>query len=70
MQEWGHRKKGKEMPIITGAPRPMPKSYRLAYAADRALYKSVGQERYNEIRQERVDYYRSLIRQVSTRKDA
>ena len=53
------------MPIITGAPRPMPKSYRLAYAADRALYRRVGQERYNEIQQERVDYYRSLIRQVS-----
>ena len=58
------------MPIITGKPRPMPKSYRLAYAADRALYKRVGQERYNEIRQERVDYYRSLIRQVSARKDS
>ena len=52
------------MPIITGKPRPMPKSYRLAYAADRALYRRVGQERYNELQQERVDYYRSLIRQV------
>ena len=53
------------MPIITGKPRPMPKSYRLAYSADRALYKRVGEERYNEIHQERVDYYRGLIRQVT-----
>lgn len=52
------------MPLITGAPRPMPKSYRLAYRADRALFDRVGQERYNEIQQERVDYYRDLLRQV------
>ena len=52
------------MPLITGAPRPMPKSYRLAYRADRALYNRVGADRYNEIQQERVDYYRDLIRKV------
>ena len=52
------------MPLITGAPRPMPKSYRLAYAADRSLYNRVGAERYNEIQQESVDYYRGLLRQV------
>lgn len=52
------------MPLITGAPRPMPKSYRLAYRADRALFARVGQDRYNEIQQERVDYYRDLLRQV------
>jgi hypothetical protein len=55
------------MPLITGARRPMPKSYRAAYAADRALYNRVGADRYNEIQEERVDYYRSLIRQVSDR---
>ena len=52
------------MPILNGAPRPMPKSYRLAYRADRALYNRVGADRYNEIQQERVDYYRDLIRKV------
>lgn len=52
------------MPILDGRPRPMPKSYHLAYRADRALYNRVGEERYNEIRQERIDYYRDLIRQV------
>lgn len=52
------------MPIITGAPRPMPKSYRQAYAADRYLYRTLGPEGYAAHRQERADYYRSLIRQV------
>lgn len=52
------------MPLITGAPRPMPKSYRDAYRADRSLFARVGQERYNEIQQERIDYYRGLLRQV------
>ena len=52
------------MPIITGAPRPMPKSYRQAYAADRALFHRVGKEEYDRIQQERVDYYRSLIQKT------
>ena len=56
------------MPIITGAPRPMPKSYRDAYRADRALYNRVGADRYNEIQQERIDYYRDLLRQVRAQK--
>ena len=56
------------MPLITGAPRPMPKSYRDAYRADRALFARVGQERYNEIQQERVDYYRDLIRKARAQK--
>jgi hypothetical protein len=58
------------MPILNGAPRPMPRSYRLAYAADRALYKRVGHERYNEIQQERVDYYRDLIRRAEAIKSS
>lgn len=58
------------MPILNGAPRPMPKSYRLAYRADRALYNRVGAERYNEIQQERVDYYRDLLRKASESKKA
>ena len=56
------------MPMITGAPRPMPKSYRDAYRADRALYNRIGEERYNEIRQERQDYYRDLMRHVRAKK--
>ena len=42
----------------------IPKYQSPAMRADRALYHRVGEERYNELRQERVDYYRGLIRQV------
>lgn len=41
-----------------------PKYQTPAYRADRALFNRVGEERYNEIRQERVDYYRDLIRRA------
>ena len=58
------------MPILDGRPRPMPKSYHLAYRADRALYNRVGAERYNEIQQERIDYYRDLMRQVREMKES
>ena len=42
----------------------IPKYQPPALRADRALFHRVGEERYNEIRQERVDYYRGLIRQA------
>lgn len=42
----------------------IPKHMSPAARADRALYNRVGEDRYNEIRQERVDYYRGLIRQI------
>lgn len=46
----------------------IPKYMSPAARADRALYNRVGEDRYNEIRQERVDYYRDLIRQVTEAK--
>ena len=58
------------MPMITGAPRPMPKSYRDAYRADRALFARVGREEYDRIQQERIDYYRDLIRKAKSIKSA
>lgn len=42
----------------------IPKYQPPALRADRALFHRVGKEEYDRIRQERVDYYRGLIRQV------
>ena len=42
----------------------IPKYMSPAASADLALLRRVGEERYNEIRKERQDYYRDLIRQA------
>ena len=38
-----------------------------AFRADRALYNALGKEAYDAHRQERVDYYRDLIRKVRSK---
>lgn len=47
----------------------IPRYQTPAERADRALFHRVGEERYNEIRQERAEYYRDLIRQVREMKE-